>query len=207
MTESPQPKNNQNISPVKSRKSWRSYLSDISLVIVVIAGGVLFIFVIYLQRAYKIPTGSMESTLLRGDHIITVKYFADQKLNRGDIIIFPLPTDREKDFVKRIIGLPGEKLEIRQQQVFINDQALDEPYAMHTEPPTPQPSPRDDLSPTIIPDGYVFVLGDNRENSFDSRMFGPLAIKDIERKVKIIYWSWNSEEGTIRWGRIGKIPE
>jgi signal peptidase I len=205
--ESRNPKNNQKIPPTKLRKRWRSYLSNIFLVIVVIAGGLIFILIINLQKAYKIPTGSMESTLLRGDHIITVKYFADQKLNRGDIIIFPLPTDREKDFVKRIVGLPGEKLEIRQQQVYINDNVLSEPYTMHTEPPTPKPSPRDDLSPTMIPDGYVFVLGDNRENSFDSRMFGPLAIKDIEREVKIIYWSWIPEEGTIRWERIGKTPE
>lgn len=208
MTEFPQP-DYKNISlPTKSRKRWYSYLADGALIILVIGLSAIMAYGFYSYKAYKIPTGSMEPTLLIGDNIITLRYFTDQKPDRGDIVIFPFPYDREKDFVKRIVGLPGETLEIRQQQVYINNMALDEPYALHTQPPQSPPLvPRDDLAPMIIPDGQVFVIGDNRENSNDSRMFGPLEVTDIERQVKIIYWSWNHEESTIRWKRIGKAPE
>jgi len=150
----------------------------------------------------------MKPSILIGDHIIALKLWDDQKLRRGDIIIFPLPTDKKKSFIKRVIGLPGEKLEIRQQQVYINDRHLNEPYALHTIPPTTKSAlSRDNFGPLAIPNGYVFVLGDNRENSFDSRMFGPLEIREIERKVKIIYWSWSHEDEAVRWKRIGTIPE
>lgn len=205
---SPQPDYQDISPPAKSRQSWYSYLSGIGLVIVFIAGCLLSIFVFYLQKSYKIPAGSMEPSLLIGDHFITLRFFANQKPDRGDIVVFPYPDDRQKEFVKRIVGLPGEKLKIRQQQVYINGNVLDEPYAQHTEPPKATPVfPRDDFGPVMIPEEHFFVLGDNRENSIDSRVFGPLEINDIKREVKIIYWSWDAEEQTVRWERIGKIPE
>ena len=146
--------------------------------------------------------------LLLLELLMMLRYFADQKPGRGDLIVFPYPLDRNKEFVKRVVGLPGELLEIRQQQVFINNNPLDEPYVQHTEPLIPKPSfPRDNLGPVMIPEGQLFVLGDNRENSNDSRMFGYVEIKDIEREIKIIYWSWNDAEEAVRWERIGKIPK
>ena len=176
--ESPLHLNNRDLPSDKSSKKWTARRYFIILIIVFCIASVTR----YWVRAYKVPSVSMEPTIQKDDQIVAVRVFESQILKRGDIVIFPLPTDRKKDFVKRIVGLSGEKLEIRKQQVFINDQALEEPYAMHTEPPTPKPSPRDDFGPKMIPDDYVFVLGDNRENSLDSRQFGLIQIKDISRK-------------------------
>ncbi len=208
MTESPQIQHKQNSPPAKPTKRWHLFLTNAGLLVVAIGMGLMVIYGLYSYKAYKIPAASMEPALLIGDHIITLRFFADQKPDRGDIVVFPYPDDRQKEFVKRVVGLPGEKLKIRKQKVYINDKTLDEPYAQHTEPPKATPVfPRDDFGPVMIPDEYFFVLGDNRENSIDSRLFGPLEVKDIVREVKIIYWSWNNEESTIRWERIGKIPE
>lgn len=205
---SPQPDFKDTLPPANPSKRWYLHLADGALVILAISAILIFIYFYSLQKSYRIPATSMEPSILKGDHVITFKYIGDQKPKRGDIVIFPYPDDRHKAYLKRIVGMPGETLEIRQQQVYINNKGLEEPYAQHTEPPQAKLEfPRDDFGPIMIPDEHFFVIGDNRENSIDSRLFGPLEIKDIERKVKIIYWSWNNEENTVRWDRIGKILE
>lgn len=180
----------------------------------------------FIVQAFKIPSGSMEDTLLIGDHLLVTKFtygihipneipllniqlFPDYLLlqetpERGDIIVFKYPLDESKDFIKRVIGLPGEKLEVRHQQVYINDRRLEEPYAHHTEPPSLERIPeRDDLGPVMIPEGHVFVMGDNRENSHDSRKWGFLDLDKVRGKAQWIYWSWNNENGGVRFSRIG----
>jgi signal peptidase I len=123
---------------------------------------------------------------------------------RGDIIVFKYPLDESKDFIKRVIGLPGEKLELRHQQVYINGMRLKETYVHHTEAPSLEPvSPRDDLGPVIVPDGHVFVMGDNRENSHDSRKWGFLDLDKVRGKARWIYWSWNGDDNNVRFSRIG----
>jgi len=162
----------------------------------------------YLVRTYKIASVSMEPTFYKGDQVMAFRFLKSQELTRGDIVIFPHPTSPKKDWVKRIVGLPEENLQIRQQQVFINDKALNEPYAKHTEPPASNlPVSRDDFGPILIPTGQVFVLGDNRELSADSRQFGLIQIKDISRKAKWIVMSRKNGEITYPWKRIGARTE
>ena len=184
----------------------------------------------FIIQAFKIPSGSMKNTLLIGDHILVSKFsygthipneipFFNIKLfedivffprtpKRGDIIVFKFPKDERRDFIKRTIGLPGDLLEVRRQKVYINDKLYEDPHARHTESPTDSSLvPRDDFGPVLVPDGYVFVMGDNRENSQDSRYWGFLNINKIRGKALMIYWSWNQIENWVRFERFGKILE
>ncbi len=184
----------------------------------------------FIVQAFKIPSGSMENTLLIGDHIlvskfsygthipneipfINVRLFDDIVLfssvpERGDIIVFKFPKDETRDFIKRVIGLPGDLLEVRRQKVYINSKPYEDARARHTESPSDSPLvPRDDFGPILIPDGHVFVMGDNRENSQDSRYWGYLNVKKIRGKALMIYWSWDQIESWVRFERFGKILE
>ena len=172
----------------------------------------------------------MENTLLIGDHILVSKFsygthipneipFLNIKLfddiilsssvpERGDIIVFKFPKDEKRDFIKRAIGLPGDLLQVRQQKVYINDKLYEDAHARHTDPASNESLvPRDDFGPVLIPEGHVFVMGDNRENSQDSRYWGFLNIKKIRGKALMIYWSWNRIDNWIRFERFGKILE
>lgn len=184
----------------------------------------------FIVQAFKIPSGSMETTLLVGDHILVSKFsygthvpneipFVNIKLfddivffstvpERGDIIVFKFPKDETRDFIKRVIGLPGDLLEVRQQKVYINNKPYEDASARHTESPSDSPLvPRDDFGPILVPDGHVFVMGDNRENSQDSRYWGYLDVKKIRGKALMIYWSWDQLESWVRFERFGKILE
>lgn len=184
----------------------------------------------FIIQAFKIPSGSMEKTLLIGDHILVSKFsygthipneipFINARLfddivlfssvpERGDIIVFKFPKDETRDFIKRVIGLPGDLLEVRRQKVYINNKLYEDPHARHTESPADSPLvPRDDFGPILVPDGHVFVMGDNRENSQDSRYWGYLDINKIRGKALMIYWSWNQIESWVRFERFGKILE
>ena len=184
----------------------------------------------FIIQAFKIPSGSMENTLLIGDHILVSKFsygthipneipFLNIKLfddivlfseipQRGDIIVFKFPKDEKRDFIKRVIGLPGDFLEVRRQKVYINDKLYEDTHARHTDPASNDSLvPRDDFGPVLVPEEYVFVMGDNRENSQDSRYWGFLNIKKIRGKALMIYWSWNRIENWVRFERFGKILE
>lgn len=179
----------------------------------------------FIIQAFKIPTGSMEPTLLVGDHLLVSKFsygihipneipfvagpqFRDIHLfasapERGDIIVFRYPRDPSKDYIKRVIGLPGETIQIIQQRVYINDKLLKEPYAHHTQPPSLLIPGRDNMPPLRIPEGHVFAMGDNRENSSDSRVWGVLDLKNLRGKAQWIYWSWDSDHSDLRTDRLG----
>lgn len=209
-------------SAEKPRKSTLREYTEAILIALLLA----LLIRTFVVQAFKIPSGSMEDTLLIGDHLLVTKFaygvhipneipffgiqlFPDILLfqevpERGDIIVFKYPLDESKDFIKRVVGLPGEKLELRHQQVYINGRRLKEPYVHHTEAPSLEPvSPRDDLGPVIVPDGHVFVMGDNRENSHDSRKWGFLDLDKVRGKAQWIYWSWDGDDGSVRFGRIG----
>lgn len=207
MSDSTQPE--EKAARIRPFKRWSFYLITLSIIAVVVFVIAQSWFVAkYGYKTYKISSAGMAPALLAGDQVITFKITETQNLKRKAIVIFPLQKNKPKDFVKRIVGLPGEKLEIRRQKVYINGGALEEPYANHTQPAGSQRLvPLDDFGPLLIPEGHVFVLGDNRENNFDSRHFGVVEIQTIAREVHRIYWSWNSEESSIRWTRIGKVPE
>ena len=184
----------------------------------------------FIIQAFKIPSGSMEKTLLIGDHLLVSKFsygvhvpneipFVNIQLfkdiifflsvpERYDIIVFKFPRDETTDFIKRVIGLPGEILELKNQKVYINNKLIEDPYARHTAPSGSGGFvQRDNYGPMVIPDGHVFVMGDNRENSKDSRYWGFLDITKIRGKAQMIYWSWDSQASWVRFGRMGKILE
>jgi signal peptidase I len=139
-------------------------------------------------RAYKIPSSAMEPTLLVGDHLIAdMKIYKSEKPKRGDIIIFEFPKDPSKDFIKRVIGMEGEKVEIINNKIYINDKLMNDPWGHFT---LVRPS-IGDFGPVGVPEGSLFVLGDNRDNSQDSRFWGFVNIKKVKGKALYTYWGKN----------------
>ena len=138
--------------------------------------------------AYKMPTGSMEPTLRVGDYLVAdLKYFKKNKLQRGDLVVLQSPKDPAKIFIKRIIALEGEKIEIKSERVYINDVPLPEGYKVHHDNKV-YPG-RDNFGPVVMPSDYCFVLGDNRDKSMDSRHWGSLPLGNIKGKPLYIYWA------------------
>jgi signal peptidase I len=143
-------------------------------------------------KAYKLPAQSMAPTLIVGDHImVNKKYYTNKNPERGDIVIFPYPPTPKKDYIKRVIGLGGEIIEIRKNQVYINGQPLEESYiqASNKLKGTTHRVPGSEFGPVTVPDGKLFVLGDNRDNSVDSRMFGFVDIGTLKGRALYIYWA------------------
>ena len=158
---------------------------------------------------YRIATGAMEPTLHKDDFLMANPgAYDDRKPQRGDLIVFQYPTDRTKEFVKRVIGLEGDKVEIRDKQVFINDRPIEEPYKVHVDsqiytkndPRFSRDSVRDNFGPVEIPAGQCFVLGDNRDNSLDSRYWGALPLANVKGQALYIYWAKDKK-------RIGLTPK
>lgn len=214
----------ESITNVKKKKSLiREYGEALFLAILM----ALFIRT-FIVQAYKIPSGSMIPTLEIGDHILVNKFvygikipFADRFLislgmpKRDDIIVFKYPEDETKDFIKRVIGLPGDIVEIKDKIVYINGKPLDELYVIHRDPSIlpKEFQPRDNLDPIIVPQDSYFMMGDNRDQSLDSRFWGFVRLNKIKGKAFGIYWSckersslacliyWNH----IRWDRLGML--
>jgi len=174
----------------------------------------------FVVQAFKIPSGSMKPTLLVGDWLLVNKFLYGVRIpfmratlipvsepKRGDVIVFIYPMDKSKDFIKRVIGTAGDTIEIRDKKVYINDNPMENDTGVHMDnlviPRAIQP--RDHFGPVTVPEGTVFVMGDNRDQSYDSRFWGFVDLKDILGKAFILYWSWDSEEGAVRWDRIGDI--
>lgn len=191
----------------------REYVESIVIAIVM----ALIIKAFFIQ-AFKIPSGSMIPTLKIGDHILVSKFIYGTKLPftdkviipfkkpvRGDIIVFKYPEDESKDFIKRVIGLPGDTLEVKEKKVYINGNPIEETYPEHNDsviyPYGIQP--RDNFGPVNVPDDSYFVMGDNRDFSLDSRYWGFVKLNKIKGKAFIIYWSWDGEDSWVRWKRIG----
>lgn len=174
----------------------------------------------FIIQAFKIPSGSMEPTLLVGDHILVTKFIFGTHIpftndvvlplrspKRGNVVVFEYPKDESIDFIKRVIGLPGDKVQIINKQVFINGKALKEPYAYHGDPEVlpASESPRDNFGPIVVPKGEYFMMGDNRDFSNDSRFWGFVKRDLILGQAEIIYFSWNTKTFHIRWDRFGMI--
>jgi signal peptidase I len=201
-----------------------------SLVIAVILALFIRTFVV---QAFKIPTGSMEPNLLIGDHLLVNKlvfgaYLSGvertllpmKDITRGNVIVFKYPEDPERDFIKRVVALPGEQIEVRQKRVYINGRLLEEPYAHYLEQPPAVPEEiesgpdrhgaagdlRENYGPVTVPPKHYFVMGDNRDNSQDSRYWGFLPRDYVKGRALVIYWSYEAETGNVltgtRWGRL-----
>jgi signal peptidase I len=198
-----------------SKSKLREYVEAILLAIVI-----AFFIRTFVIQAYKIPSGSMKPTLQIGDHILVSKFNYGVKLpfirstlipigtpKRGDIIVFIYPEDRSKDFIKRLIGLPGDTIEIRNKKILLNGLPYSDTSGVYVDsliiPGAVQP--RDNFGPVKVPADSLFVMGDNRDESYDSRFWGFVNKKDVLGKALIIYWSWNQQENWVRWGRIGNI--
>ena len=162
----------------------------------------------FVVQAFKIPSGSMLPTLQIGDHLLVNKFlYWFTGPQRGDVIVFKFPQDEGRDFIKRVIALPGDKVEVRGKRVYVNDKPVQESYAVHLDPSMQENphSPRDNFAPVQAPSGRLFMMGDNRDYSMDSRFWGFLDMKKIKGKAFIIYWSWDRERFRPRWERIGKV--
>jgi signal peptidase I len=148
-------------------------------------------------NTYKIPSGSMLQTLQIGDHLMAEMLAADDVIKRGDVVIVMFPEIEDKNFIKRVIALPGETLAIRDKVVFINGKRLDEPYVYQQ---SPRNNPRtDDFGPSTTPAGQFFLMGDNRQGSHDSRFVGTIKRADILARAKYLYYPGDGE-----WSRWGK---
>ena len=188
------------------KSTLREYFE--SIVVAVILALFIRTFVV---QAFKIPTGSMEQNLLIGDHLLVNKFVFSPtatdaergllpvtSINRGDVIVFKYPEDPERDFIKRVIGLPGDVVEVRHKRVYIDGRPLDETYVYYLRQPSAAASPfgvadlREQYGPVTVPPSEYFVMGDNRDNSQDSRYWGFLPRDLVKGRALIIYWSYES---------------
>jgi len=219
------------------KSTIREYFESIVIAVI------LALFVrTWVVQAFKIPTGSMENNLLVGDHLLVNKFaFAPalgtferavlpiREIRRGDIVVFKYPDEPERDFIKRVIGLPGETLELRNKRVFVDGQPLEEPYVHFLEPipegEVTSSDVRERYGPVRVPENQLFVMGDNRDNSQDSRYWGFLPVSYVKGRALVIYWSFDGtpdpragQEGVLgrvfggltqffartRWERLGQ---
>ncbi|MGH7818215.1 MAG: signal peptidase I [Candidatus Binatia bacterium] len=211
----PRPARSAAEAPERERKSLFREYGQALLVALVLA---LFIRS-FIVQAFKIPSGSMLETLQIGDHILVNKFVYGVRLpivgteimpvgkpKRGDVIVFVYPEDPHKDFIKRVVAVEGEVVEVRENRLFVDGRAVDDPHAQFAEGLRGRGlSPRDNFGPFTVPDGHVFVMGDNRDRSYDSRFWGPVRVDQIKGKAFLIYWSWNGEDTWVRWKRIGDL--
>lgn len=191
----------------------------------------------FIVQAYRIPSGSMESTLLIGDFLLVTRFnygmkipFTDvyilrwSKPKRGEVIVFRFPRSHSKNFIKRVIGVEGDRVEIKGKKVYVNGEEINEPYVQYIDPFIFSPDDRnpgrqffcpqgvqrcnrDYYGPIIVPKHKLFVMGDNRDNSNDSRYWGFVDIDEVQGRAWRIYFSWNGSSSNIlkkvRWKRIG----
>ena len=174
----------------------------------------------YFIQAFKIPSGSMIPTLLIGDHILVNKFIYGTKLPftdkgilvvrkpaRGDIIVFKYPEDPGRDFIKRVIAVEGDVIESKKKVIYVNGSRIEETYVQHTDASSNPGGlePRDNFGPYIVPKGKYFMMGDNRDQSYDSRYWGYVDLKEIRGQALILYWSWDSKKHFPRLERIGRL--
>lgn len=188
----------------------------------IVAAVLALIIRTFCVQAFKIPSGSMEDTLLIGDHLLVNKFIYGTQLpfvdapvlkirdpERGDIIVFEFPEDKDKsyfkrrDFIKRVVGLPGDVIEIRKKNVYVNGKRYITPEAVYKDG-TMTAGPRDNMKQLKVPEGKYFVMGDNRDRSYDSRFWRFVDRSEVKGLAFIKYWSWDSQNFTPRWSRIGR---
>jgi signal peptidase I len=225
-TVGPEPPPREAAEPSEPEKSWqREYLE--ALIIAIIFATFAKTYVV---QAFKIPTGSMEQNLLVGDHILVNKFIygataspLEKKLlpirdvRRGDVVVFKFPEDPYRDFIKRCIGMPGDTVELDNKELILNGKKVDDAsYTWHTSPFTIPRSPfllnnqsRDNWGPHTVLPGYYFCMGDNRDNSHDSRVWGDVDRELIKGRAFMVYWSFGSQGSEpVEWpGFQGKLRQ
>jgi len=233
MTAGPKPEEAAGKTEDSKAVDWRGQLRELANMVVFVICFVVVVNVFMIQ-AFKIPSGSMLPTLQIGDHLLVNRFIYGLRLpsfmyglrlpfpskllvpistpKHGDIIVFRFPLDPKTDYIKRVVGLPGDTVEVRDKTVYINGQRATDPHAHFTDGMIPDISrgPRDEFGPVQVPKDSLFVMGDNRDNSYDSRFWGFVPEENVLGKAFIIYWSWDLEKDlasldrwrSIRWSRI-----
>ena len=194
-------------------KRKKSLIREYSEIIVLAVGLALFVRTFFIQ-AFRIPSESMEDTLLVGDFLFANKLlygpklpFVDVRLpsirdpKPGDIIIFKYPQDPKVDYIKRCVAVEGQTVELIDDQLYVDGVLRDESYSKYVFGSRPDRH----FGPYTVPPGHIFMMGDNRDNSADSRAWGPLDMSLISGKAMFIYFSWNPRSHSIRFSRIGDL--
>jgi signal peptidase I len=215
----------------KKKSTFREYAEAIIIALVL----ALFIRT-FIVQAFKIPSGSMQPTLEIGDHLLVNKFIYGVKMpfsgsvlipiknpQPNDIVVFKFPLDPNLDYIKRVIATAGDTVEIRNKKIYINGKPFADKHGVYTDPkihPASE-SPRDNFGPATVPEGHIFVMGDNRDNSSDARFWGfdkkgnfkGVDLKEVRGKALILYWSWDIKKPllsvgrftSVRWNRIGNV--
>jgi signal peptidase I len=202
----------------KRKSQLREYVEALGVALLLALGIRTFVV-----QAFKIPSGSMLPTLQIGDHILVNKFLYGPRLEipltqmslgrlpglrkprPGDVVVFIWPKDRSKDFIKRVIAVEGQTVEVRNRQVFIDGKPWDDPHATWVMQRGLGGAAGDNYGPYTVPPDHVFVMGDNRDQSYDSRFWGPVPIADIKGEALVIYWSWDGPDRWVRWERLGRL--
>jgi signal peptidase I len=200
---------------VKKKGLIREYAESI-----IIAVLLALVIRTYLVQAFKIPSGSMEDTLAIGDHLLVSKFvygtkipFVDARVltirdpRQGDVIVFEYPEDPSKDFIKRVVGVPGDVVEGKEKKVYVNGKPYENPHEVHKEKDLipKEMNPRDTFGPVTVPAGSYFVMGDNRDRSYDSRFWKFVRRDQIKGLAFIKYWSWDRDKMMPRFSNIGRL--
>ena len=184
----------------------------------------------FVVQAFQVPTGSMENTVLVGDHLLVNKFIyaphggnALERLlpyrapRRGDVFVFKFPENPDRDFIKRVIALPGDKVEEKDKTVSVNGSPFPDTHTFHFDPHTFSSDPseqegrrkRDNFGPVEIPPGHFWAMGDNRDNSYDSRYWGPVPDGNIKGRALLVYWSYEAEPDSAEWhgyaDKVGRL--
>ena len=204
-----------NSRPVRKKSVLREYAEALFVALLI-----AFVIRTFVVQAFKIPSESMVPTLLVGDHLLGNKFaygikvpFTDfyiykgEDPKRGDVVIFEYPNDPSVDYIKRVIGVPGDTIEGVNKQLYVNGEAVREPYIQFIDADSIRPI-RDNFGEVTVPPGKYFMMGDNRDNSEDSRFWGFVDRSAMRAKAWRIYWSWEGFSGkgvseSVRWDRLG----
>jgi signal peptidase I len=209
------------MTSARERSKWKATLVEYTRSILIAVVLALLIRA-YVVHAYVIPSGSMEDTLEIGDRILVNRFVYGTKIPfsssrileirepvRGDVVVFQFPKDHTKDYIKRVIGIPGDRIWITNKKVYVNGIAYENPHEVHKDTariPAIR-SPRDNIGAITVPADSYFVMGDNRDSSLDSRFWGFVKREEIKGLAFLKYWSWDGEKNWVRWSEIGKLIE
>ncbi len=200
---------------VKTKSTFREYAEAIIMALVL----ALFIRT-FIVQAFKIPSGSMIPTLQIGDHILVnklsygvripflEKYLVEYaKPEREDVVVFIFPEDESKDFIKRVVGVAGDTVEVRAKKLYINGKPVEDSHAHFAgyDPQAGGAISGDDFAAKTVPENHIFVMGDNRDRSYDSRFWGFVNLDAVRGKAFLIYWSWDGTDRWVRWERLGNL--
>jgi signal peptidase I len=201
------------VEKTRKKSTVREYAEAIAIAVLL----ALFIRSFVVQ-AFKIPSGSMKPTLQVGDHILVEKFifgikvpFTDKTLievtrpKRGDVIVFKYPRDTSKDYIKRVIGLPGDRIQMINKLLLINGRPAQDPHAFYSNSEIFANSSLHNFGPVTVPADHLFVMGDNRDESSDSRVWGFVPLSYVLGKAFLIYWSWDQNHFGVRWSRLGDL--